>query len=249
MIVSHKYKFIFIKTPKTAGTSIEGYLSQFLDKDDVIAPMELSYGQNYRGFFNPIPGILLCLKEFKLKNRTAMGRYQDVFNLAKPAKIMFDFFHRNKFHEHMPAVFVKTRVPQEVWNDYYKLCVERNPWDKVVSHYYHVKNSNPHLSFDEYMDRELYTKKVINYPLYTDMKQENIIVDKIVYYENLNSELKDALNYLGIPFDGDLGVYAKSQFREDKRPYQDLFRGAGGYIDIIRDVFQKEIELHGYKFN
>ena len=39
MIINHKYKFIFIKTRKTAGTSIEIALSQFCDANDVITPI------------------------------------------------------------------------------------------------------------------------------------------------------------------------------------------------------------------
>lgn len=35
MIVSFKHKFIFIKTRKTAGSSIEGFLRQFLGPDDI----------------------------------------------------------------------------------------------------------------------------------------------------------------------------------------------------------------------
>ena len=39
MLISHRHKFIFLKTQKTAGTSLEIALSAFLSKQDVIAPL------------------------------------------------------------------------------------------------------------------------------------------------------------------------------------------------------------------
>ena len=39
MIVSHKHKFIFLKTKKTAGTSIELALSRLCGPADVITPL------------------------------------------------------------------------------------------------------------------------------------------------------------------------------------------------------------------
>ena len=39
MIVSHKHKFIFLKTKKTAGTSIELALSPFCGDSDILAPL------------------------------------------------------------------------------------------------------------------------------------------------------------------------------------------------------------------
>ena len=39
MIISHAHKFIFLKTKKTAGTSIELALSQLCGPDDVIPPI------------------------------------------------------------------------------------------------------------------------------------------------------------------------------------------------------------------
>ncbi|UOQ84351.1 hypothetical protein [Gracilibacillus salinarum] len=39
MIISHKHKFIFIKTRKTAGTSIEISLSRYCGDQDIITPI------------------------------------------------------------------------------------------------------------------------------------------------------------------------------------------------------------------
>ena len=39
MIVSHRHRFIFIKTRKTASTSIEIALSQFCGPEDIITPI------------------------------------------------------------------------------------------------------------------------------------------------------------------------------------------------------------------
>ena len=42
MTISHKYNFIFIKTLKTAGTSLEIYLSQMCGNGDIVTPIEPS---------------------------------------------------------------------------------------------------------------------------------------------------------------------------------------------------------------
>jgi len=39
MIVSHEHKFIFLKTKKTAGTSIELALTELCGPEDVITPL------------------------------------------------------------------------------------------------------------------------------------------------------------------------------------------------------------------
>ena len=39
MILSHKYKYIFIKSFKTASTSLEIALSKYCGKEDVITPI------------------------------------------------------------------------------------------------------------------------------------------------------------------------------------------------------------------
>lgn len=41
MIISHKYKFIFVKTRKTAGSSVEKVLSQYLGPNDIRTSMPI----------------------------------------------------------------------------------------------------------------------------------------------------------------------------------------------------------------
>jgi hypothetical protein len=107
----------------------------------------------------------------------------------------------------------------------------------------HAAREDGSLSLDEYLARGRFP---VNYFRYTDRPGENVIVDRILRYENLVAELGEIFSELKIPFDGSLGVAAKSEYRTDRRPYQQVFNDE--QRRIVEKAFASEIELHGYRF-
>src|SRR5207237_7168802 len=205
MIISHKHRFIFIKTVKTAGTSLEVFLAQHCGPDDVVTlfdPLiEGHQPRNYEGLANPISEIL----RIPFGPRSAWRCL-----LAQP----------QRFYNHMPAWLVRLRVPPAVWRSYFKFCVERNPWEKVLSHYHMHAHRAGSLSLDQYFTTG---KFPVNFPRYTDRSGREIIVDRVLRYENLNTELAEIFAQLNIPFDGSLRIRAKSEYRTERKPYQVVF--------------------------
>jgi hypothetical protein len=226
VIISHRHKFIFIKTRKTAGTSIEVFLSEHCGPEDVLTPLRPPVAshvpRNYRSVFNPLPELL-----------DHRG--------ARATRTVKDFLTRKRFHAHMWGRDVRNRISRRVWDTYFKFCVERNPWEKAISQYHYLigKGRQP-ASLDEYLRGD---HSCINFPFYLD-RDNQLIVDRILKYEHLDAELADVFARLGIPFNGSLGVRAKGQYRVDRRPYWEVLTGT--QIDAISERYRREIDLLGY---
>lgn len=188
MIISHKHQFIFIKTRKTAGTSIEAYLRQFLGKNDVAYPCGEFKGQNLQKSYNPFIDGAFWFRYFTITRRPIYLK-----------SVIKSLFGSCIDYEHLPAISVKSRVQNEVWNSYFKFCFERDPINKIISHFKHrTRAYNPNLLWEDYMSKEDFP---YNYPFYTDFSG-NIIVDYIGKYENIDAEMEYICNRIGIPYHG-----------------------------------------------
>ncbi len=228
MIISHKYKFIFIKTYKTAGTSLEAYLSKVCADDDIVTPIYPSVfdhtPRHFSGRWNPAPEVFF--------NRSKLVR-----------KTISDFVRSRKFYNHIPAQLVKYRLIGRQWDDYYKFCVERNPWDKTLSHYHMINSrSNGDVTLQKYLCGDNFS---LNYQLYTDWKGD-LLVDRVLRYETLTEDLTILFKELSIPFNGTLEANAKSDHRLDRRHYRDVFTMKQRFF--VERLFEKEIQMHGYRY-
>ncbi|MFC7394394.1 sulfotransferase family 2 domain-containing protein [Scopulibacillus cellulosilyticus] len=213
MIISHKYKFIFLKSKKTAGTSIEISLSRYCGKNDIITP--------------------IAPEDEEIRAR--MG--------IKPQNFMDDDNKEPKFFNHYKAKKVAKLVGEDIWNSYYKFSFDRNPWDKVISHYYfRAGKSKKNISFSEFLKRRKF-KGAYNFPIYTI--NDRVAVDFLGKYETLEEDLKKVCKEIGIPFDGWL-PNAKGNFRKDRQHYRRHYNTA--QKELVRKYFKKEIDLLGYEF-
>jgi hypothetical protein len=231
MILSHEHKFIFLKTTKTAGTSIEIALSEFCGPRDVITPVspedeELRASLGYRGpqnYFAPV-------WEYRRRDILKWKR--------KRAK-------KRKFFNHISAADVRAAVGDRIWNSYYKFCVTRNPWDRMVSlFYWWHRNDDPKPPFSEFVASRAPEKLMKKgWELYTI--DDEIAVDCVCRYEHLSEDLEEVRGRIGLPKPLSL-PRAKSSHRADKRSYKELIHPDDG--EYIREYFQKEIDAFGYDF-
>lgn len=221
MIISHRYKFIFIKTRKTAGTSIEIALSKLCDEKDVVTELgekeEIKERFGYTGARNfRVPAMQWTVS--------------DIMKLPLRGTPVFT--------SHCPAVYVRDRVPRRVWEEYYTFVFERNPYDRIVSQYF-WNTRHTHESIHEYIERAA-EYRLSNWKMYTD--GDEIIVDHVARFENLSEELDAISCKLGLPAPIDL-ARAKTEYRPRENTQEILDEKI---CSTIADVCAREIARFGY---
>lgn len=233
MILCHQYRFIFLKTNKTAGTSVEVALSRFCGDGDIVTHLSPS--------------------EEALRREMGGRASEDYFSpwwRYHPLDWYRRVFHgerKRDFYNHIPAWKLKKRLPDDVWNGYFKFCVERNPWDRVISQYFWRYRNVPEEkrpSVDHFLEStHVRSLKRKGYQLYTIGGEKQ--VDRICRYEHLGEDLESIRQHLGLPEPIEL-PQTKSKYRKDRRHYRDVLTDA--QRKRIAELFREEIELMGYEY-
>ncbi len=234
MIISHEHRFIFLKTAKTAGTSVEIALSRYCGPEDVITEIS-SEDEAVRA---------------QAGSRAAQHyhyplshyRAEDWWRLARG--------RRRRLQQHERAARVREYTGEEVFRDYFKLAFERNPWDRVISWYYWLRfrragsHKDPGPSVAAFVDSPLLGDlKRKGFGIYTIEGQ--VAVDRLGRYEDLEAELERFGERVGLP--GPLAApRTKDSQRSDRRHYREVLRDEDA--EKIAKLFADEIALLGYEY-
>jgi hypothetical protein len=228
VIISHRHKFIFLKTKKTGGTSIEIALSRLCGPEDVItriSPPDEELRQEL-GFPGP--------------QNTALPADQVGLGARALAALRGRAL---EFYNHAPAEFVRRHVSPAVWDGYFKFSFERDPYDKAISRYYWSNRDRKELPpLTEYLERER-EMQLSNWSIYAI--GDRVATDFVGRYENLAEDLRTALRRVGITEAVEL-PRTKAGTRSDRRHYSELLDARARAR--IEKVCARELAAFGYRW-
>jgi len=224
VIISHSHRYIFIKSEKTAGTSVEAALSKCCIASDVVTPL---------------------------------GDYW--FNRDDRGEWIHSAMNSEGFFQHDPAAEVKRKVPPEIWNEYFKFSIARNPWDRVVSLFSWEARNRPELQparkwhhrlgmpLDEFRE----TTKIFRQYVKGDWKTNDrfyveggeLCVDFVIRYERLSADLVDVCRRVGLP--AVTLPHLKAGLRKGGHGYAEYYDEESKAI--VAERHHNDIRLFGYR--
>ncbi len=222
MLISHRKKFIYLKTVKTAGTSIESYFEKYC------------MGDNEWSF---------CRAREEYQSESGVVGYRG----GKPREILRK---TRKWYNHMSSEEIRNQVGNEIWHQYFKFCTIRNPYEKVLSAFFH---------FDVYKKRPTddvtllinqfreWVQTGVSMAIDRDkyLLDGKICVDYFIRYEKLNDNLAEVCQHLNIPYEPDSLPRLKSHIRPANMHVSDFYNFATAAT--VNHFFEFEFEYFGYE--
>ena len=237
MILSHKHKFIYFKTTKTAGTSTELALAPYCGENDVVTQVSFGERSMPHGHKHPV-------RNTTIKND---GKTEFV-NHMNPVRVRRLIIYK----------YGKERG-EEIWNTYHKITNIRNPWSRVVSYWcYDIQSSNNldanqsplEDTFEEYVHNKK-TKtgyRKIIHPFYEWVTVDSqVCIDRFIRFEHLQSDINQLFDDLNLP----KSILPTAKARVRKRtcgvaPYQEFYNSETK--QIVYDIFEDDIKYFNYEF-
>jgi hypothetical protein len=247
-LVSHKYKFIYVKNYKVAGTSVEDFFSKWCVNPDSDFTYQTTNSHDKMWFSDGGSVIVDSTGDEHIDDYGIVGRTNGLGS--------------DVWRGHTPLAEIKKAFSQddnlglEKFDEYLKFCVVRNPYDKLVSLYHwqinHPLGQKPidldgqdDISFADWLKSPTFTGYPNNLVLTHGLEGKSMC-DYFIRYEHLEEDIVKLCEKLGLPdFDiNDLPKH-KSGIRPN-RHYREYYDDETK--DMVYRVHRDEIELFGYEF-
>lgn len=156
---------------------------------------------------------------------------------------------------HMPAETIRRQVGEAVWDSYFKFCVIRDPFDKLVSAFYFFarhglgealnddRATRKHYlitSFREWlMDGEVLTDRE------TYTTGGKLCVDDVIRYETLEEGIRSVCHRLGLLFNAKEIPRLKAGVRDQSIQLAEYYDPA--CIAKVEKAYRFELDTFGYQ--
>jgi len=241
VIISHRHRLIFIRAPKTAGSSIEAFLTPRLGYSDILIGGPLHISEPWNSELSMRRGLRMLSA---LLGDIIMSEHDD------PADVR-DFIQR---------ILELADSWQDVWKRYHKWAVVRNPWDLAVSYYWHCRKNEHEAAGDQ--DKPLLSSAIEDFRdwLHCETRQycqwfhdhermyfdENgaPVLDQYLRFEALATEMAALCEGLGIVYEPLPRL--RSDIRLLRDPYPVYYNVESQ--DLVAKIHRNTIRTFGYDF-
>ena len=119
---------------------------------------------------------------------------------------------RFKLHKHSPAMQVRSIVGEDIWSNYYKFAVVRDPFDRLVSTYQFYREwDHPGVaavkamtSFDEFLDSDYFTHDRRNPTRPSGLQcsflglDNGVTLNQLCRFETLDADVAQIADAIGV---------------------------------------------------
>jgi hypothetical protein len=218
MIVSHRYKFIFVHLGRTAGRSLTAALAPYCGEDDIVTPAGHGTGRNQAGYERHFTAQ-------EIRARIGREQFEDYFKFT---------IERNPWE----------KIVSRYWA---YAGVQNKPLYKRIPEWLTGRPLSFREWFElRILQARFLTFGHYRFPRHYDcyMEDGEPLVDFIGRYENLDEHLAVISGRIGVPIV--LSEARGSQRHRDRVPYTELFDDRMNRI--VETCFREDLALLGYRF-